>query len=143
DGNATAANSLTNPFPAGVARPTGTNLGDLTGIGQSLSIIDPNSKSPRVHQYSFDVQRQLPFGVAVEVGFVGSRSSHLTQATANINVNALNPSLLTPALVTASSTSVANPFAGKGGAGVIGPATISPVQLLLPYPTFSTINYTF
>jgi hypothetical protein len=139
DGNATPANSLTNPFPTGVARPTGNSLGDLTGIGQSLSIIDPTSKSPRVNQYSIDVQRQLPGGVAIEVGFVGSHSSHLTQATANININALNPSLLS----TVSTASVANPYFGKGGAGVVAGSTVSAVQLALPYPTFSTINYQY
>ena len=138
DGNATPANSLTNPFPGGLARPTGNSLGDLTGIGQSLSIIDPNARSPRVQQYSFDMQRELPFGVAMEVGYVGSHSTHLTQATANININALNPALLSQGA--ALTATVANPFFNKGGAGVIGAATVSQVQLLLPYPTFSTIN---
>jgi trimeric autotransporter adhesin len=138
DGNATAANNLTNPFPGGLARPTGNSLGDLTGIGQSLSIIDQNARSPRVQQYSFDVQRELPFGVAMEVGYVGSHSTHLTQATANININALNPALLSQG--SALTATVANPFFNKGGAGVIGAATVSQVQLLLPYPTFSTIN---
>ncbi len=141
DGNATPANSLTNPFPNGLAQPTGNSLGDLSGIGQSLSIIDPNARSPRVQQYSIDVQRQLPFGVAFEVGYVGSHSSHLTQATANININALNPALLSQG--SALTQTVANPFAGKGGAGVIAGSTVSQVQLLLPYPTFSTINYQF
>jgi hypothetical protein len=139
DGNATPANTLTNPFPTGLAKPTGASLGDLTGIGQALSIIDPTAKSPRVHQYSIDVQRQLPFGIAVEVGLVGSHSSHLTQATANININALNPSLLS----TVSTTSIANPFFGKGGAGVIAGSTVSAVQLALPFPTFGTINYQY
>ena len=138
DGNATPANSLTNPFPGGLARPTGNSLGDLTGIGQSLSIIDQNARSPRVQQYSFDIQRELPFGVAMEVGYVGSHSTHLTQATANININALNPALLSQG--SALTATVANPFFNKGGAGVIGAATVSQVQLLLPYPTFSTIN---
>ena len=141
DGNATPANSLTNPFPGGLARPTGSTLGDLTGIGQSLSIIDPNARSPRVQQYSFDVQRELPGGVALEVGYVGSHSTHLTQATANININALNPSLLSQgaALIPAGS----NPFFGKGGAGVIGAQKVSGVQLALPYPSFSAINLLF
>src|SRR5262249_22586854 len=80
---------------------------------------------------------------AVEVGYVGSHSTHLTQATASININALNPSLITPALISSVSSSVANPFFGKGGAGVIAGSTVSPVQLLLPFPTFSTINYTY
>jgi len=139
DGNATPANNLTNPFPTGVARPTGNTLGDLTGIGQTLSIIDRTSKSPRVHQYSIDIQRQLPFGIAVEAGFVGSHSSHLTQATANININALDPSKL----ATVSTSSVANPYFGKGGAGVVGSSTVSGVQLALPFPTFITINYQY
>jgi hypothetical protein len=138
DGNATPANSLSNPFPGGLARPTGNALGDLTGIGQTLSIIDQNARSPRVQQYSFDIQRELPFGVAMEVGYVGSHSTHLTQATANININALNPALLSQGA--ALTATVANPFFNKGGAGVIGAATVSQVQLLLPYPTFSTIN---
>jgi trimeric autotransporter adhesin len=141
DGNNTPANSLTNPFPTGMARPTGSTLGDLTGIGQSLSIIDQNARSPRVQQYSIDVQRELPFGVALEVGYVGSHSTHLTQATANININALNPALLSQG--SALTQTVANPFFGKGGAGVIGAATVSQVQLLLPYPTFSAINLQF
>ena len=138
DGNGTPANVLNNPFPAGLAKPTGSSLGDLTGIGQSLTIIDPNAKSPRVNQFSLDVQRQLPFGIAAEIGYVGSRSSHLTQATANININALNPSLLSQG--SALTATASNPFFGKGGAGVVGGQTVSQVQLLLPYPTFSTIN---
>jgi trimeric autotransporter adhesin len=141
DGNATPANYLNNPFPTGLIKPTGNSLGDLTGIGQALSIIDPNSKSPRVHQFSIDVQRQLPFGVAIEVGYVASRSRHLTQATANININALDPSLLSQG--SALTATVANPFYGKGGAGVIGSATVTQAQLLFPYPTFNTINYQY
>ncbi|HYW44970.1 MAG TPA: TonB-dependent receptor [Bryobacteraceae bacterium] len=141
DGNATPANYLNNPFPTGLIKPTGNTLGDLTGIGQSLSIIDPTSRSPRVNQFSIDVQRQLPFGVAIEVGYVGSRSSHLTQATATLNINALNPSLLSQG--SSLTATVANPFYGKGGAGVIGTPTVSQVQLLLPYPTFSSINYQY
>jgi hypothetical protein len=143
DGNATPANSLTNPFPGGLAKPTGNSLGDLSGIGQALSIIDPSARSPRVHQYSIDIQRELPFHVAVEVGYVGSHSSHLTQATANININALNPALLTPALISSASSSVANPFYGHGGAGVVAGATVSAIQLQLPFPEFSTINYQY
>ena len=139
DGNATPANNLTNPFPGGLAQPTGNTLGGLSGIGQSLTIIDPNARSPRVHQFSIDVQRQLPSGIALEVGYVGSRSNHLTQATANININALDPSLLSQG--SALTQTVANPFYNHGGAGVIGSPTLSQVQLLLPYPTFSTINF--
>jgi hypothetical protein len=138
DGNSTPANNLTNPFPAGLAVPTGNSLGALTGIGQALSIIDPNARSPRVQQFSIDIQRQLPFGIASEVGYVGSRSSHLTQATANININALDPSLLSQG--SALTATVANPYYNHGGLGVVGTPTVTQAQLLFPYPTFSTVN---
>ena len=86
-----------------------------------------------MQQYSIDVQRELPFGVAMEVGYVGSHSTHLTQATANININALNPSLLSQG--SALTATVANPFFNKGGAGVIGAATREPgaVAAALPH----------
>src|SRR5262249_10954036 len=77
----------------------------------------------------------------VEAGYVASRSSHLTQATANININALNPALLSQG--SALTATVANPFYNKGGAGVIGSATVTEAQLLLAYPTFGTINYQY
>jgi hypothetical protein len=141
DNNQTPALSMTNPFPSGILQPVGKTLGAATGIGQSFSLVDPTAKSPYVQQYSFDVQRQLPGGVAAEIGFVGSKSSHLVTATANINMNALDPSLLS--MGSALTQSVANPFYGVGGMGVIGTATVQRSQLLLPYPTYSQINLLF
>jgi hypothetical protein len=135
----TPASSLSNPFPGGVLQPAGMSAGAATGNGQgSISLVDPNARSPYVQQYSFDIQREIPFGVALEVGYVGSKSSHLTLGTPNLNMNALNPALLS--LGTALNQSVANPFYGHGGTGVIGTATVQQSQLLLPYPTFGAIN---
>jgi hypothetical protein len=135
----TPANSLANPFPGGVLQPAGMSAGAATGNGQgSISLVDPNARSPYVQQYSFDIQREIPFGVALEVGYVGSKSSHLTLGTPNLNINALNPALLS--MGTALTQSVANPFYGHGGTGVIGTSTVQQSQLLLPYPTFGAIN---
>jgi trimeric autotransporter adhesin len=135
----TAASSLSNPFPGGVLQPAGMTAGAATGNGQgSISLVDPNARSPYVQQYSFDIQREIPFGVALEVGYVGSKSSHLTLGTPNLNINALNPALLS--MGSALTKSVANPFFGHGGTGVIGTSTVQQSQLLLPYPTFGAIN---
>jgi len=141
DNNVTPANSLSNPFPSGIAQPVGNTLGALTGVGSTFSLVDPTAKSPYVQQYSFDVQRELPGQIATEIGFVGSKSSHLTTATANINLNALDPSLLS--MGSALTQSVANPFFGHGGTGVIGTANVQRSQLLLPYPTYNQINLLF
>ena len=141
DNNQTPALNLTNPFTAGILQPVGNSLGTLTGIGQSFSLVDPTARSPYVEQYSIDIQRELPGGVASEIGFVGSKSNHLTTNTASINENALNPALLS--MGTALTQSVTNPFYGHGGSGVIGTPTVQASQLLLPYPTYSAINQLF
>ncbi len=141
DNNQTPALSLTNPFLSGILQPAGNTLGNLTGIGQSFSLVDPTAKSPYVQQFSFDIQRELPGGIASEIGFVGSKSTHLTTTTAGINLNALYPSLL--AMGSALTQSVANPFYQHGGAGVIGTANVQRSQLLLPYPTYSAITELF
>jgi trimeric autotransporter adhesin len=139
--NSTPANSLSNPFPTGILQPVGNTLGALTGIGQSFSLVDPNAKSPYTEQFSLDIQRELHWGIVSEVGYVGSRSKHMSLGSASLNENALNPSLL--AMGSALTQSVPNPFYGNGGSGVIGTATVQESQLLLPYPTYSSITKLF
>ncbi len=141
DNNVTSAGSLSNPFPSGILQPVGKTLGTLTGIGQSFSLFDPNARSPYVEQFSVDIQRELRFGIATEVGYVGSRAKHLTLGAASINENALDPSLLS--LGSALTQSVANPFYGNGGAGVIGTPNVTRAQLLLPYPAYGSISKLF
>jgi hypothetical protein len=141
DGFATPVGSLTDPFPGGLAMPVGNTRGDLTATGQSLSLVDPNARSPRVQQYSLDVQRELPGGVALEVGYVGSHTTHLTLGTSNININALSTTNF--ALGSALNNAVPNPFYGNGGTGIIGTASVQRYQLLLPYPTFGAVNLQF
>ncbi len=140
DGYKTPAGSLSNPFPSGLTAPLGNSLGKLTAIGTSFSLVNPTAKSPRVHQFSLDVQRQLPFGIALQVGYVGSRSSQLGLNAPGLNLNALDPSLLGTAGLT---NAVTNPFFGKGGTGVVGTATVGQYQLLLPYPTYGSITASY
>ena len=140
DGYKTPAGSLSNPFPTGLTAPLGNTLGPLTAIGQSFSLVSPKAKSPRIQQFSVDVQRELVFGIAMEAGYVGSRSSNLGLNAPSLNINALDPSLLgTPGL----ASSVANPFYGNGGKGIIGGKTVGQYQLLLPYPTYGAINTSY
>ena len=55
-----------------------------------------------------------------------------------MNINQLPRNYL--ALGSALNTAVPNPFFGHGGTGVIGSATVSQAQLLLPFPEYSTIG---
>ena len=93
-----------------------------------------------MNQFSVDVQRELPGGVAVEVGYVGLRSSHLTTMSGNVNVNALNPSYFSQGYSALTQT-VVNPLYGAvSSTSNFGGPTIRRYQLLLPYPEFGEIN---
>lgn len=141
DNYVTPANTLSNPFPSGLNKPAGTAQGAMTAVGRSLALPDPYARSPRVQQYSIDVQRQTIGGMVVSLAYVGSKTSNLVLGTANININQLDPAnfILGPAL----NERVANPFFGNGGTGVVGSATVTRAQLLKPFPAFDAVNFQF
>ena len=141
NGNQTPANSLSNPFPAGILQPAGASLGALTAIGGTFTYVDQNRTSGIVNQFSADIQRELPFGIAAEIGYAGSRSHHLlpaSTATAAQLINQLPVQYMS--LGSQLTQSVANPFYQHGGAGVVGSATVAQAQLLLPFPEYSAIT---
>ena len=141
NGNQTPANSLSTPFPQGIVQPAGNSAGPLTSIGITFTFVDQNRTSGIVNQFSADVQRELPFGVALELGYVGSRSHHLLAASTATSAQLINQ-VPTQYLSMGSqlTQSVANPFYQRGGAGVVGSATVAQAQLLMPFPEYSTIT---
>src|SRR5437764_387653 len=86
------------------------------------------------------IPRRRRSGLALEVGYIGSRSSQLQPGNGSnqLNINQLPSSYL--AMGSKLNTPVANPFFGHGGSGVIGSATVAQSQLLLPFPEYSTIG---
>lgn len=141
DGGITPAITLSNPFPNGKSQPVGNALGDRTGLGIGLTVFDPNAKSTWIEQFSVDVQRELPMGVALSVAYVGSRSHNLVLGTNNLNQNQLLPSF--GSLGSGLNKTVNNPYYVPGGSGIVGSKTISQGQLLRPFPAFANINYQF
>ena len=88
--------SLSNPFPNGLDRPVGNSLGALTGIGKSVTIFDPNAKSTRVQQFSFDVQYQINSssrgdGWLLRFAHLGSDMDH-----GELQLQSAEPELLEP-----------------------------------------------
>lgn len=138
--NFTPAGSLANPYPNGLLQPTGNTLGALSGIGQAISVPSSATQSAGyVQEYSFEVQRTVPAGVVITTGALGSHSLHLLSN--GINVDQLNPVLFgTAQSQLAAHSSVANPFYNNGGVGSLANPTISPVQLLLPYPEYTSVS---
>ena len=139
----TPTTTLTNPFPLGVAQPTGNSLGPSTLLNNNISFIDPNHTAPRVQQYSADVQKELGGGMALVVSYVGARGDHLPLGGSNdvaININQLDPKYL--ALGSAAlGAAVPNPFFGNPNvpAALATATTISRARSLMPYPQFNQV----
>ncbi len=74
DGGRTPTYALGNPFPNGIQQPPGSSLGALTFLGRGLTFLNPDFVIPSVHQFSAGIQRELPWKVALEATYVGSRS---------------------------------------------------------------------
>jgi hypothetical protein len=64
--------SLAEPFPDGVVRPFGAQLGIGTNVGNGVSFDPPGRRIPRTNQYSFTVERELPWKMVLELSYVGS-----------------------------------------------------------------------
>ncbi len=143
DGFATPANSLNNPYPNGVLQPASIATGITQQYGSTLYFPDQKRKSGRIQQFSVDVQRQLPWGIVAEVGYVGSRSSDLQFASTSATNGVLPINQLADQYLSQGSAltkKVANPFHGiPGVGGVLGGATVPQAQLLLPFPEYSSV----
>jgi hypothetical protein len=69
--------SLSSQFENGnLLSPAGGTVAALAPLA-SIDSIDPNLKLPRTWQYSVTAQRELPWGIFGEVGYVGSTGQNL------------------------------------------------------------------
>ncbi|HEY3045614.1 MAG TPA: carboxypeptidase-like regulatory domain-containing protein [Vicinamibacterales bacterium] len=144
--------TLDNPYPRGLVQPAGSSLGLLFGVGGNLGFIDQTKSSPRVHQYSVDVQRELPGHTAVTIGYVGATGRDIGYGGTNnaaININQIDPAVARQMFPAPGGgwdparlrESIPNPFFGIAGAGELAErATIQRGQLLRPFPQFGDIN---
>ncbi len=140
------ANTLSNPFPDGVRTPPGASQGLLTQAGQSLTFNRPERRVPYVHQFSFGVQRELPWRVKMDASYVGSRARSLMTNEYNsaggrgINSNTVEQLALARQDSGWYTQSVPNPLAGLLPGTGLNSATVARSQLLRPYPQFSGIT---
>ncbi len=83
--NSAPLNSATNPFPTGIAMPSGNSLGLGTGLGQNINFNDQKHVQPRAAEYTLNIQQQLPYQISLQVAYVGSRATRLEVSGYNIN----------------------------------------------------------
>jgi trimeric autotransporter adhesin len=149
--SAVPSTTLDNPFPSGLLAPVGSSLGLLTSVGSQVDFIDQAKGSPQVHQYSVDVQRELPGHMAVTIGYIGATGRDIGYGgigDAAININQIDPAVARQLFPAANGgwdaaklrELVPNPFFGIAAAGELASASqIARGQLLRPFPEFGDV----
>jgi hypothetical protein len=130
------SSTLTNPFPGGILTPVGNSLGLATFLGQSFNFSNPTRSLPYTHQYSFEIQRELPGRLLLTAGYVGSQVRALSVSKA---FNTISPESFALG-ASALTQNVTNPMAGAIPGTSLNGATIQRQQLLRAYPQFLDIT---
>jgi hypothetical protein len=147
-------NSISLPFPDGIAPPPGRNLGTegtqqfLTQVVQSITEVNrsyhPNAY---VQQWNLSVERELPGGFLLAAAYVGSKGTHLEQYSQQ--TNQISDGLLAEAAAQFAAggraavqllQSAPNPFFINGRALALAAPTTTVGQLLRPYPQYTGVE---
>ena len=146
--NLTFAATLSNPYPNGIANPSGAAGGAQTYLGQSISYFNQNPEVPRVFRWEYGLQRELPGGFLVSADYVGTKTYRLE---VNRNLDALPDKYLSTSPFRDNTTNsyntatVPNPFYNlvPGNSQTIFSATtIARTALMTPYPEFGGVTTT-
>ncbi|MCC6586710.1 MAG: TonB-dependent receptor [Bryobacterales bacterium] len=137
----TPRDRLSNPFPTGLVAATGNSQGLGTLVGQAISFTEPNDRTPMLHTWNLNIQREVFSKSVFQIGYVGSRGVHITsdpQVSITENLNQVDPQHLS--LGRSLLDPVANPFQGVIAVGQLAGATVQRQQLLRPYPQYLDIT---
>lgn len=124
---------IRDPFPGGLilAQRERTNT-----IGQPLTVFNPERRVPNVWQYSFEIQRQLPWDLLFSTAWIGSSARDI-QVAQSINEVPASELAKGSAYLTAQVT---NPFAGRAPGTSLNNTNVQRQQLLRPFPQFQSIT---
>ena len=134
--------SIENPFPNGFAQPTGSSLGLMTNVGQSLTVLPGRLLNPYQQRWEFTVQHSLGTQAMLEIGYVGNRGTHLriSRPLDGIPDRYLSTyAARDNARYTQLTTNVSNPFYPLLPSTNLSGSTVALAQLLRPYPQFTGI----
>jgi hypothetical protein len=149
DGGRTPTYALGNPWPNGIQAPPGSSLGPATFLGRSPNFSNPDFVVPNIHQFSAGIQRELPWGVALEVTYAGSRSYDVQSNWNGYNEPSAEYQRQCDVTLGGSRSlcdqQVANPFyqvPGFEGTSRFTSPTISRFDLARPFPAFTGFSMT-
>jgi len=147
-------NSISLPFPRGIASPPGRRLGVagtqefLTQTVQSITEVNKDHHPEGyVQQWNVSVERQLPAGFSTSAAYVGSKGTHLQQYS--LQMDQISDGMLAQAAAQYASggksavtllQAVPNPFFVNGQALALAAPTTTVGQLLRPYPQYTSVE---
>ena len=135
DGGLTPFSYLSDPYPTGFCKATGSSAGLLTNLGQNINMIDRNLQMPYMQTWNLDIQRKLPADTVFEIAYSGSRGVHLMGI---VEYNQMAPEYMR--LGTQLNGQVPNPYYGVITTGTLSQPTITRGQALRPYPQFTGVS---
>jgi hypothetical protein len=110
------------------------------GVGTGLSPIRDWDTTPYFQQWSFSIERELPWSSVAEIAYSGSRGVHLGYDTMTSLQRIKQDNY---SLGNGLNTQVPNPFYGiitDPLATVLNKPTVPRIQLLYPYPQFTSVG---
>jgi hypothetical protein len=133
--SATAATTISSPFPNGITKPTGTSAGTLTQTGSSLSFVNPHRLVPYTQQWQFSVQQGLSKGADMQLAYIGMLS---LKEFESFDLNELP----LPLNVSAQNNQVPNPFYGQlpTNTALGASSTIAQHYLQTAFPQFTSLT---
>ena len=138
------ANLVSNPFPNGLAQPTGNAAGDQTLVGIGAGQIWLKGPHPvgTLYQWSADLQYQVSAHSVFEIGYTGVRGRRLLYGNPNLDLDQMPTADL--ALGGALTDQVPNPFYGviKDPNSFLSGTTVERNSLLRPFPAFGYLQLT-
>jgi hypothetical protein len=108
-----------------------------SGLGQGVFGVDRNSGSGYSQQWNFTVQKTIGDNLNFEIGYLGSKNTHLGLPEANLNQLPATDLSQGAALL----ARVPNPFYGQiPASSSLGQPTITAQQLLRAWPRFTNVE---
>ena len=134
--------SLANPFPNGLVTPQGSQLGLSTDLGNAVNFDGQQRVIPRTYEYSFGLQRMMPWQVRLDASYVGSTTVHypMPYNMDYVPLPVYKAAYTTNAILNTSG--MANPFFGilPANSTLGASTTIGTSNLWYPYAEFNGVT---
>ncbi len=132
--------TLSNPFPNGINKPTGSSLGLGTYLGQSISYLDPHPTNPYSLRWNIGFQQTITPNTMFEMDYVGNHMVHMPVSTRQLNYIPLQylstATSRDQTVINELSKTVTNPFHDLVPGTSLNGKTTSVAQLVSPFPQF-------